>query len=55
MRDWCFDPRCLARFQKHWPTAETHELADCGHYVVEDAHERIVPILREFLDRTQVH
>lgn len=49
MRDWCFDPRCLTRFRQHWPDAEVHELADCGHYVVEDAHERIVPIVREFL------
>lgn len=51
MRDWCFDPRCLARFRHHLPHAEVHELADCGHYVVEDAHERIVPLVREFLKR----
>jgi cis-3-alkyl-4-acyloxetan-2-one decarboxylase len=49
MRDWCFDPRCLERFRKHWPKAEVHEFADCGHYVVEDAHERIVPLVREFI------
>ncbi len=49
MRDWCFDPRCLHRFQKHWPAAEVHEFEDCGHYVVEDAHERIVPIVQRFI------
>ncbi len=49
MRDWCFDTRCLQRFRKHWPTAEVHELADCGHYVIEDAHERIAPLVREFI------
>jgi haloalkane dehalogenase len=49
MRDWCFRPECLERFARHWPQAEIHRLEDCGHYVVEDAHERIVPIVRGFL------
>jgi haloalkane dehalogenase len=51
MRDWCFRPECLERFVKHWPQAEVHRLADCGHYVVEDAHERIVPLVRKFLQQ----
>jgi haloalkane dehalogenase len=51
MRDWCFRPECLRRFQQVFPHAESHELADCGHYVVEDAHERIVPIVCAFLSR----
>jgi haloalkane dehalogenase len=49
LRDWCFRPECLERFVRHWPHAEVHKLADCGHYVVEDAHERIVPLVRQFL------
>lgn len=49
MRDWCFTPAFLARFEEYWPRAETLELADAGHYVVEDAYERIVPRLREFV------
>ena len=55
MRDWCFRPQCLVRFAKHWPQAEVHRLEDCGHYVVEDAHERIVPLVREFLERRSVN
>ena len=51
MRDWCFRPECLQRFLKHWPTAEVHQLEDCGHYVVEDGHERIVPLVRQFLQK----
>lgn len=51
MRDWCFRPECLERFRKHWPDAEVHKLDDCGHYVVEDAHERIVPLVADFLRR----
>ncbi len=49
MKDWCFRPECLERFAGHWPGAEVHRLDDCGHYVVEDAHERIVPLVRQFL------
>ena len=54
MRDWCFRPECLDRFLTHWPHAEAHRLEDCGHYVVEDAHERIVPLVRGFLERHPV-
>lgn len=49
MRDWCFRPECLTRFLEHWPTAEVERYEDCGHYVIEDAHERIIPRLKQFL------
>jgi haloalkane dehalogenase len=49
MRDWCFTPHFLDRSIEFFPNAEIHRLADAGHYVVEDAHERIVPLLRQFL------
>ncbi len=51
MRDWCFGPDFLARFLEFFPAAEVQRLADAGHYVVEDAHERIVPLLEDFLGR----
>ncbi len=51
MRDWCFDEHFLERFLDFFPGAETHRLEEVGHYVVEDAHERIVPILEEFLTK----
>ncbi|MBN1249706.1 MAG: alpha/beta fold hydrolase [Anaerolineae bacterium] len=40
----------LAGWRARFPNAEVHVLADAGHYVVEDAHERIVPLVREFLN-----
>ncbi|CAL1151167.1 unnamed protein product [Cladocopium goreaui] len=51
MRDWCFDPRCLARFREIWHDAaalEVHELADAGHWVVEDAPEECIEQLQSF-------
>lgn len=52
--DWCFTVDFLERFLTFFPTAEVHRLAGAGHYVVEDAHERIVPILEQFLQRHPV-
>jgi cis-3-alkyl-4-acyloxetan-2-one decarboxylase len=51
MRDWCFTPKFLDRFLDFFPQAEVHRLADAGHYVVEDAHEQIAPLLAEFVQR----
>ncbi len=49
MRDWCFTPKFLDRFLEFFPQAEAHRLADAGHYVVEEAHEQIVPLIESFL------
>jgi cis-3-alkyl-4-acyloxetan-2-one decarboxylase len=53
MRDWCFTPACLDRMLKSFPDAEVHRLEDAGHYVVEDAHERIIPLLEQFVGAGQ--
>ena len=54
MRDWCFSPEFLERFREFLPLAEVHRLEDAGHYLVEDAHERIVPLMEEFLEKYAV-
>jgi haloalkane dehalogenase len=48
-RDFCFNDSFLTGWIEHFPDAVVHRLPDAGHYVVEDAHERILPLLREFL------
>jgi haloalkane dehalogenase len=48
--DFCFTPAFRARFQQEFPTAKVHAWADCGHYVLEDARERVLPLLGRFLD-----
>lgn len=55
MQDWCFTPECLDKFVEAWPTAESHSLADVGHWVVEDAPNDAERLLRMFLDRTSTH
>jgi haloalkane dehalogenase len=52
MRDWCFTPWFLDRFLEFFPQAETHRIADAAHYVVEDAHERIAPIIDAFIKKS---
>jgi len=49
MKDWCFTPRFLAEWERRFPGAVVHGFPDAGHYVVEDAHERVLPLMREFL------
>jgi pimeloyl-ACP methyl ester carboxylesterase len=39
----------LTQWQARFPFAETHLIPDAGHYVVEDAHERIAAWIAEFM------
>jgi pimeloyl-ACP methyl ester carboxylesterase len=50
-KDFVFDRHFLAEWRKRLPLAEYHCFPDCGHYILEDAHEKIVPLVREFLLR----
>ena len=54
MRDWCFSPWFIERFLDFFPQADVHRLADAGHYLVEDAHERIVPLMEDFLTENPI-
>lgn len=48
-RDFCFNDGYLAQWQRRFPDAAVHRFDDAGHYVVEDARDRILPIMRQFL------
>jgi haloalkane dehalogenase len=49
--DFCFTVQgYLTEWQTRFPYAETRVIEDAGHYVVEDAHERIAPWILEFLE-----
>jgi haloalkane dehalogenase len=49
MRDWCFRPECLERFEQHFPQAKTLRLADVGHYVMEEAADEVIGELKSCL------
>jgi len=48
-KDWCFTDHFLAGWLERFPAAEALRFDDAGHYVLEDAHEEIVPRVRRFL------
>lgn len=48
MKDFVFDHHFLDVWQTILPQAEVHRFADCGHYILEDAAEEIVPLVQQF-------
>jgi cis-3-alkyl-4-acyloxetan-2-one decarboxylase len=48
--DRAFKKKTLTLWRARFPEAEVHEL-DARHYIQEDAHERVVPLLLDFLRR----
>ncbi len=49
-QDFVFDDAFLSEWRRRLPKAEVHTFPDAGHYVLEDAHERIAPLVQRFLD-----
>ncbi|SHJ70891.1 haloalkane dehalogenase [Malonomonas rubra DSM 5091] len=48
-KDFVFDVNFLKEWKQRLPKAEVHSFADCGHYILEDAKEDVIPIIRDFL------
>lgn len=51
-KDWCFTLDFHDEFRRRFPQAESHVIADAGHYVFEDSPDEVANTVREFLDRT---
>lgn len=51
--DFVFDRHFLAEWRKHFPEAEVHSFPDCGHYILEDGAEEVIPLIKDFLARTE--
>ena len=52
-KDFVFDQHFLAEWQRILPEADVHRFADCGHYILEDASEEIIPLIRQFLSSAE--
>jgi acyl-CoA synthetase (AMP-forming)/AMP-acid ligase II/pimeloyl-ACP methyl ester carboxylesterase len=50
MKDFVFCPKMLDEWLRHFPDAEVHRFEDAGHYVLEDAADEVIPLVRTFLD-----
>ncbi len=49
MKDFCFSPHFLAKWQHIFPDAETEEFEEAGHYLLEDEPERVKKRIASFL------
>ena len=52
MKDFVFDEHFLREWQRLYPHAETRTWPDCGHYLLEDAGDEVIPAVAAFLKRT---
>lgn len=52
MQDWCFTPEFLREFRDRFPGAQVEEMADAGHFVFEDAGDRVIAAIRGFVSPT---
>lgn len=50
-KDFVFDDGFLNEWKRRVPQAELHTFDDAGHYLLEDAHEEVIPLIRRFLER----
>ncbi|MEL7367541.1 MAG: alpha/beta fold hydrolase [Myxococcota bacterium] len=48
-RDYVFNDHFFNEWRRRLPAAQTHYIPDAGHFVVEDAHERILPLIERFM------
>ncbi len=49
LKDFVFDKHFLAEWQRRFPNAMVHAFPDAGHYVLEDARDRVIRAVRDFL------
>ena len=53
-KDWVFHEGYLDGWRQRVPDAEVHVLDDASHWVVEEAAERIIPMVDDFLKRNPI-
>jgi len=53
LKDFVFDKYFLAEWQQRFPGAKVHAFDDCGHYILEDASEEVVPLINNFLKKSE--
>ncbi len=53
LNDFVFDKNYLDEWKKRMPNAEFHEF-DAGHYLLEDAGDEVIPIIKTFLEMNPI-
>ena len=48
--DFCFTPAFRLEWQRRFPAAQIQHWDDVGHYVMEDAPDRVLAAMESFLE-----
>ncbi len=54
LQDFVFDKHFLNEWQARFPGAKVHAFDDCGHYILEDASDQVVPLISDFLKANDI-
>ncbi len=54
LKDFVFDKHFLNEWQERFPGAKVHAFADCGHYILEDASDEVIPLIGDFLKANDI-
>ncbi len=49
LKDFVFDSDILEEWRRRFPAAKVHVRPDAGHYLLEDAADQVIPLIRGFL------
>ena len=53
LQDFVFDKHFLSVWKEKIPHAEVHEFPDCGHYILEDASDDVIPLIEKFMENNR--
>jgi haloalkane dehalogenase len=53
LKDFVFDKHFLGEWKQRFPDAQVHAFDDCGHYILEDASDEVVPLIDNFLKASE--
>ncbi|PCJ18919.1 MAG: alpha/beta hydrolase [Candidatus Cloacimonadota bacterium] len=48
-KDFCFDDHFLSEWKRFFPEIPVYEIAEAGHYVIEDSRKKVIEKVRSFL------
>ncbi len=54
-RDFCFPMKFYRRWREIYPKARAVSLPEASHYLLEDAPEKVIPLLKDFLTEEDAH
>lgn len=54
-KDFVFDRHFLKQWTEHLPDAKVYRFPEAGHYVMEDACDEIIEIVKQFLKNNPIH